>query len=155
MIRWPNDNEVSPHAPFRHQRACSKRVHLGPLSYQGNRPSNKQTNKRFGFSAVCLHFTAVWIKFAEKVSVIKSKSFHSTTVNLLFVNCPKKSNVKNFQLFYCLANVAIDLPSKPISSQITWYSVTSQFTFFGTRIFPWIWNPWTQNSQFSSQFTLE
>ena len=109
---------------------------------------------RFGFSAVCLHFTAVWIKFAEKVSVIKSKSFHSTTVNLLFVNCPKKSNVKNFQLFYCLANVAIDLPSKPISSQITWYSVTSQFTFFGTRNFPWIWNPWIQNSRFSSQFTV-
>ena len=26
-----------------------------------------------------------------------------------------------------------------------YYSVTSQFTFFGTRNFPWIWNPWIEN----------
>ena len=33
-----------------------------------------QKSNRFGFSAVCLHFTAVLVKFAEKTSAIKGKS---------------------------------------------------------------------------------
>ena len=45
-MRWPNDIEVSPHESYLGSSECALRVYLGPLSSQGNRPSNfdyKQT----------------------------------------------------------------------------------------------------------------
>ena len=36
-------------------------------------PYEPQISGRFDFSAVCLHFTAILVKFAEKTSAIKTK----------------------------------------------------------------------------------
>ena len=36
-------------------------------------PYEPQISSRFVFSAVCLHFTAILVKFAEKTSAIKTK----------------------------------------------------------------------------------
>ena len=46
-----------------------------PNSYwnQWSHPYGTQISNRFGFSAVCLHFTAVLVKFSEKTSAIKTK----------------------------------------------------------------------------------
>ena len=37
-------------------------------------PYEPQISNRFVFSAICLHFTAVLVKFSEKTSAIKTKS---------------------------------------------------------------------------------
>ena len=37
-------------------------------------PYEPQISSRFVFSAVCLHFTAILVKFSEKTSAIKTKS---------------------------------------------------------------------------------
>ena len=41
---------------------------------QWTHPYEPQISNRFVFSAICLHFTAVLVKFSEKTSAIKTKS---------------------------------------------------------------------------------
>ena len=40
---------------------------------QWTHPYEPQISNRFVFSAICLHFTAVLVKFSEKTSAIKTK----------------------------------------------------------------------------------
>ena len=40
-------------------------------------PYEPQISSRFVLSAVCLHFTAILVKFAEKTSAIKTKCPHT------------------------------------------------------------------------------
>ena len=81
-MRWPNDIEVSPHESYLGSSECALRVYLGPLSSQGNRPSNfeyKQTNKQlkknYRLINVVLKFLLKSLEFVLKMMAFKLISF--------------------------------------------------------------------------------